>query len=142
MKYLSTGEFASLCRTRKDTLLFYDKEGLLKPRLVSENGYRRYSIGQFYEFDMIAMLKETGSSLKEIRAFMQEPDPAGLLAHLEEIAGLGFPVLLGVSRKRFIAALDPAAGEAPDARLAGSLATTASRACSRARASGVDEAER
>jgi dihydropteroate synthase len=45
-----------------------------------------------------------------------------LLAHLEEIAGLGFPVLLGVSRKRFIAALDPAAGEPPDARLAGSLA--------------------
>ena len=59
MKYLSTGEFASLCRTRKDTLLFYDKEGLLKPRLVSENGYRRYSIGQFYEFDMVAMLKES-----------------------------------------------------------------------------------
>lgn len=84
MKYLSTGEFARLCRTRKDTLLFYDKEGLLKPRLVSENGYRRYHIGQFYEFDMVAMLKETGSSLKEIRAFMQEPDPAGLLTHLEE----------------------------------------------------------
>ncbi|MDY0259218.1 MAG: MerR family transcriptional regulator [Desulfovibrio sp.] len=84
MKYLSTGEFARLCRTRKDTLLFYDKEGLLKPRLVSENGYRRYSIGQFYEFDMVTMLKETGSSLKEIRAFMQEPDPAGLLTHLEE----------------------------------------------------------
>ena len=59
MKYLSTGEFASLCRTRKDTLLFYDKEGLLKPRLVSENGYRRYHIGQFYEFDMVAMLKES-----------------------------------------------------------------------------------
>lgn len=84
MKYLSTGEFARLCRTRKDTLLFYDKEGLLKPRLVSENGYRRYYIGQFYEFDMVTMLKETGSSLKEIRAFMQEPDPAGLLTHLEE----------------------------------------------------------
>ena len=45
-----------------------------------------------------------------------------LLAHLEEIAGLGFPVLLGVSRKRFVAALDLAAGQAPDARLAGSLA--------------------
>lgn len=83
MKYLSTGEFARLCGTRKDTLLFYDKEGLLKPRIVSENGYRRYYIGQFYEFDMVTMLKETGSSLKEIRAFMQEPDPAGLLTHLE-----------------------------------------------------------
>ena len=84
MKYLSTGEFAKLCRTSKDTLLFYDKEGLLKPRHVSENGYRRYYIGQFYEFDMVSMLKETGSSLKEIRSFVREPDPAGLLAHLEE----------------------------------------------------------
>ena len=45
---------------------------------------QRYHIGQFYEFDMVAMLKETGSSLKEIRTFMQEPDPAGLLTHLEE----------------------------------------------------------
>lgn len=84
MKYLSTGEFAKLCRTSKDTLLFYDKEGLLKPRHVSENGYRRYDIGQYYEFDMVTMLKETGSSLKEIRSFLLEPDPAGLLAHLEE----------------------------------------------------------
>jgi dihydropteroate synthase len=43
-----------------------------------------------------------------------------LLAGLEQIAALGFPVLLGVSRKRFIAALDDGAG--PDARLGGSLA--------------------
>ncbi|MDD4702087.1 MAG: MerR family transcriptional regulator [Desulfovibrio sp.] len=84
MRYLSTGEFARLCRTRKDTLLFYDKEGLLKPRYVSDNGYRHYSVGQYYEFDMVAMLKETGSSLKEIRNFVREPDPAGLLEHLEE----------------------------------------------------------
>lgn len=44
-----------------------------------------------------------------------------LLAHLDVIVALGFPVLLGVSRKRFIAALDPAA-EPADARLPGSLA--------------------
>jgi dihydropteroate synthase len=43
-----------------------------------------------------------------------------LLAHLGEITGLGFPVLLGVSRKRFIGRLD---GEAPaDRRLGGSIA--------------------
>ena len=34
---------------------------------------------------------------------------------------LGFPVILGASRKRFIAALDPQAGGA-DGRLGGSLA--------------------
>lgn len=45
-----------------------------------------------------------------------------LLAHLDQFAGHGFPVLLGVSRKRFIAAIDPAGGAALDGRLAGSLA--------------------
>lgn len=44
-----------------------------------------------------------------------------LLAHLDRLVALGFPVLLGVSRKRFVAAIDPAA-LAADARLPGSLA--------------------
>ena len=44
-----------------------------------------------------------------------------LLAHLDAVLALGFPVLLGASRKRFIAALHPAA-DAPDARAPGSIA--------------------
>jgi dihydropteroate synthase len=44
-----------------------------------------------------------------------------LLAHLDQITALGFPVVLGVSRKRFIQALDPLARDAGD-RLGGSLA--------------------
>ncbi|RAK59213.1 dihydropteroate synthase [Phenylobacterium hankyongense] len=44
-----------------------------------------------------------------------------LLAGLERIVGLGFPVLLGVSRKSFISALD-GGGAPPDARLGGSIA--------------------
>ena len=44
-----------------------------------------------------------------------------LLAHLDQIVALGFPVLLGVSRKRFVQALDPTATEPTD-RLGGSLA--------------------
>ncbi len=44
-----------------------------------------------------------------------------LLAHLDRICALGFPVLLGASRKRFIQALHPAA-KAPEARGPGSLA--------------------
>ncbi len=43
-----------------------------------------------------------------------------LLAHLDELARLGFPVVLGVSRKSFIAAIDP--GVSPAHRLPGSLA--------------------
>ena len=44
-----------------------------------------------------------------------------LLRRLDRIADLGFPVVLGVSRKRFVRAIDPSATEATD-RLGGSLA--------------------
>ena len=45
-----------------------------------------------------------------------------LIAKLDRIAALGFPVLLGVSRKRFIAALDRQAAPGADQRLGGSIA--------------------
>lgn len=83
-KYLTTGEFAKLCRTTKETLFHYDRENLLKPRYVSENGYRRYGMEQYFDFDMISTLKETGTSLKEIRHYMHKADSAEFLLLLEE----------------------------------------------------------
>jgi dihydropteroate synthase len=44
-----------------------------------------------------------------------------LLAHLDQLVALGFPVVLGVSRKSFLAKIDPSAKQATD-RLGGSLA--------------------
>lgn len=44
-----------------------------------------------------------------------------LLAGLDRLSALGFPLVLGVSRKRFIQALDPMAGSPAD-RLGGSIA--------------------
>ena len=81
---LTTGEFARLCRTTKQTLFHYDREGLLCPRHVSENGYRRYGAEQFFDYDMISVLKETGSTLKEIRACLPSMHSAAFLALLEE----------------------------------------------------------
>lgn len=43
-----------------------------------------------------------------------------LLAGLDHLAALGYPILLGASRKSFIGSLD---GSTPDSRLGGSLAT-------------------
>lgn len=54
-----------------------------------------------------------------------------ILAGLERLVALGYPVLLGASRKSFIARVS-AGGEAPDQRLGGSLACVA-----RALAAGV-----
>lgn len=44
-----------------------------------------------------------------------------LIAHLDTLTALGFPVLLGASRKRLIRNIDPSASEAND-RLGGSIA--------------------
>ena len=81
---LTTGEFASLCGTQKGTLLFYEKEGLLKPKHVSENRYRRYGVEQFFEFDLLSMLKEVGSSLKEIKAHLHNMNGENFLSFLLE----------------------------------------------------------
>lgn len=80
---LTTGEFAKLCKTTKQTLFHYDKENLLKPKYVSENGYRHYGMEQFFDFDLITMLKETGSSLKEIRTYFRNMNGADFLSLLE-----------------------------------------------------------
>lgn len=82
--FLTTAAFARLCRTTKATLFHYDHIGLLKPRTVLENGYRAYGFEQFFTFYLIDLLKQTGSSLAEIAAFLKETDRSEFLSLLEE----------------------------------------------------------
>ena len=73
---LTTVEFARLCGTTRDTLFLYDRKGILKPEFVGENGYRYYSPRQVFDYDVIHMLKQTGSSLREIQACRAGQEPA------------------------------------------------------------------
>lgn len=82
--FLTTGEFAKLCKTTKETLFHYDREKLLTPRYVSENGYRHYGVEQYFDFDMIAMFKDSGSSLKEVKEGRQKTDGSNFLSLLED----------------------------------------------------------
>ena len=68
--FFTTGQFAKLCSTTKETLFHYDSLGLLKPARVGENGYRYYAASQFFDFDLIAVLQSAGCSLQEIHAYM------------------------------------------------------------------------
>jgi dihydropteroate synthase len=64
-----------------------------------------------------------------------------LLAHLDQIVALGFPVLLGVSRKSFLKAID-SSSEGPADRLGGSLAAAlagADKGCAVVRVHDVRE---
>lgn len=82
--YLTTGEFARLCNTTKETLFHYDRKSLLKPKYVSENGYRYYGVEQYFDFDMISMLKDTGSSLKEVKDNIHNTGGGDFLSLFEE----------------------------------------------------------
>ena len=39
----TTGEFAGICNVNKQTLFYYDREGIFCPEVIAENGYRYYN---------------------------------------------------------------------------------------------------
>ena len=81
--YFTTGEFAKLCGVNKQTLFYYDKEGIFSPDVVAENGYRYYSYNQLETFTVIAMLRDLGVHIKEIKAHMDNRSPEALIALME-----------------------------------------------------------
>lgn len=83
-QYFSTSEFAELCGVTKYTLFHYDDLGILKPEIVNEKGYRYYSINQFFLFDIISVLKEVGTPLKEIKEYIEHQNTEQFLQMLME----------------------------------------------------------
>lgn len=84
-KYFTAGEFAAIHGISKQTLLFYDKIGLIKPAYVDENNrYRYYSAKQMEVLDTISMLKEVGMPLAEIREYMDDRSVEGAILLLEK----------------------------------------------------------
>ncbi|MCL1982517.1 MAG: MerR family transcriptional regulator [Clostridiales bacterium] len=68
-------DFAKLSRTTRDTLLYYDKIGLLSPAARGENNYRYYSSGQFTIVNVIRTLQELGMTLDEIKNLKDQRTP-------------------------------------------------------------------
>ena len=81
--YFTTGEFAKLCNINKQTLFYYDKEGIFKPDIIAENGYRYYSYNQLETFTVISMLRDLGVHIKEIKAHMDNRSPESLISLME-----------------------------------------------------------
>ncbi|MCR5785362.1 MAG: MerR family transcriptional regulator [Eubacterium sp.] len=75
LKLFTTGEFAKLCDTTKDTLFHYDDIGLLKPETVAANGYRYYTLKQIYIFNLIRTLIDCDASLSEIKDYFSMTNP-------------------------------------------------------------------
>lgn len=69
-RYLTCKEFTTLCGITKNTLVWYEKKGLLSPAYLGENGYHYYSPEQFYDIDLIKTLKWADKSLDECKDYM------------------------------------------------------------------------
>ncbi|WP_440119317.1 MerR family transcriptional regulator [Paenibacillus sp. QZ-Y1] len=80
----TTSEFARMCGVTKHTLFHYDEIGLLKPEYTNSKGYRFYGVQQFYVLDIIHVLKKAGSSLQEIKTFIQNQNTPLLIELFEQ----------------------------------------------------------
>lgn len=83
-QYFTTSELAKMCGVTKHTLFHYDEIGLLKPEFINEKGYRYYSFRQSYLLDIINVLKKSGSSLQEIKEFLQNQNTPQLVNLLRQ----------------------------------------------------------
>jgi DNA-binding transcriptional MerR regulator len=81
---LTTGQLADLVGVSKDTVLFYDKQGLLKPEFRAANGYRYYTLKQVDHLSVILTLKELGMSLDEIQAYLLSRTPDTFVVLLQQ----------------------------------------------------------
>lgn len=82
--HFTTGEFAKLCKTSKQTLYHYDQVGIFSPEIKGDNNYRYYSYQQLETFGAITMLKDIGMPLKEIKEYLSKRNPNELINLLEK----------------------------------------------------------
>lgn len=66
-------ELAALADLSTRTLRYYDAIGLLKPRAVTEAGYRLYGEAEVDRLQQILLYREMGLPLKAIHQLLEEP---------------------------------------------------------------------
>lgn len=70
--YLSTGELAKMLGVTKQTVIFYDKIGLISPAKRDEKDYRYYTLEQADELDSIITFRDLGVSIDVLKDYLSE----------------------------------------------------------------------
>lgn len=76
--YFTIGEFAKLFNLSKQTLFYYERNNILIPAKIEDNGYRYYSMEQYFIFDIIINLRKLDVPLKVIAAYIADRNIEGL----------------------------------------------------------------
>ncbi|WP_130812843.1 MerR family transcriptional regulator [Olsenella sp. Marseille-P4559] len=84
---IKISEMAGLHGVSRQTLILYDKNGLLPPAYVSETGCRYYSADQIPRLRLICLLKEMGVTLAKIKEFLERPTQADMVGLVSDRIG-------------------------------------------------------
>jgi len=74
-EYFTAGELASLYGIPKQTLLYYDKNKLLVPEFINDNGYRYYSVLQYLTLEIILNMRKLNISIPTIKEYLNNRSP-------------------------------------------------------------------
>jgi len=97
------GEFSTLSKTTIKTLRYYEKEKLLLPSFVDENGYRYYEANKLLELCKILSLKQIGFSIVEIRKIIQGAELDNFLNNkLKELENLQTETNFKISKIKYL----------------------------------------
>ena len=72
-------EVCAVCGLTKKAVEYYEKKGLISPE-TTEGGYRDFSQEDVGRLQKIALLRELGMSVEDIRQVLCSDSPARLLA--------------------------------------------------------------
>ena len=82
-RFIKITEMARLHGISRQTLIFYDREGIFSPHHLDDSGYRVYSTFQIPRLREICLLKSLGVSLEEIRNHLGNRDLASTIELLK-----------------------------------------------------------
>jgi len=82
-KYYKINEISKLYNIGKDSIRYYEKLGILKPRRDT-NGYRLYSLKEMYKLNMIRDLRSLDFSMEQIKEYLDNQCLANTLEMLNQ----------------------------------------------------------
>ena len=81
--FYKISEISRLYGVGPDSLRYYERLGLLRPRRDEDNGYRLYSLRDIYKLSVIRDLRTLGLSMIQIKEYLDGQSVESTLALLE-----------------------------------------------------------
>lgn len=81
--FYKISEISRLYGVGPDSLRYYERLGLLRPRRDEDNGYRLYSLRDIYKLSVIRDLRTLGLSMVQIKEYLDGQSVESTLALLE-----------------------------------------------------------